>query len=62
VGAIIGRRAKSNKPAKAQQAATKIAIEMRRIIAFFSSWLPPYRTARLASIRMFLKIKEYFLL
>jgi hypothetical protein len=35
--AIVGRRAKSNKPANMKQAATRIAIEMRRIIVFLSN-------------------------
>ena len=32
MGEITGRRAKSKKPADPQQAATRIAIEMRRVV------------------------------
>jgi len=40
MGAIAGRRAKINKPANTKQAATKNAIEMRRVIVFFFQSVP----------------------
>ena len=42
MGAIAGRRARSNKAANTQQAATRIAIEMRRIIIFFVPSVPEF--------------------
>ena len=42
MGAITGRRAKSNKPANTTPAAARIAIEMRRIVIFFVPSVPEF--------------------
>src|ERR1700740_784049 len=45
IGVIEGRHATRNKPANMEQAVTRIAIEMRRIIVFFFQSVPEFPLA-----------------